>query len=145
MDFQQVTFDTDVDELEGDEARKLVDKFESAQTENIAAFEEASETIEDLDSDLSEFEDANEDLTEKVVEETFLDEDEASELSFARKREVLADFAEEQEEEEEDDEGNEDGEGEFSDMGTKGETHTEDEEGATVAKKYLGDIEGLNF
>lgn len=141
MDFQRITFETDVDELEAEEARELVDQFDSAQTENIAAFEEASDKIEDLDGDLSEFEEADEDLTEEVVEATFLDEDEASALSFARKREVLS----EQQEEVEGDGGEEGEEGEFSDMGTKGETHTEDEEGSAVAEEYLGDIEGLNF
>jgi hypothetical protein len=145
MDFQRITFDADVDELEADEARELVSKFDSAQTENITAFEEASEKIEDLDGDLSEFEDADEDLTEDVVEATFLDEEEASALSFARKREVLAEFEEQEAVDDEGDEGDEGGEGNFNDMGTRGETHNEEEAQEAFAEKHLGDISGLNF
>lgn len=145
MDFSKVTFDKDVDELEGDEARELISDFQSAQEQNIAEFEDASEKIEDLEGSFEEFEDADEDLTAEVAEATFMSEDEASKLTFARKREILADFSAEEEEVEDsvEDEGGEGG-AKFSDMGTQGETHDEDAE-VEAAKEFLGDINGISF
>ncbi len=148
MDFSKVTFDEDVDELEADEARELVSKFQTAQEQNIAEFEDASEKIDDLEGDFAEFEDADEELTAEVADATFMSEDEAANLDFSRKREILADFSEEEEDEGEDegDEGDEgDGGQTFSDMGQKGETHDEDEAERNFAENYLGDVPGLQL
>jgi len=144
MDFSKVTFDKDVDELEGDEARELISDFKNAQEQNIAEFEAASEQIDDLEGTFDEFEDADEELTAEVAEATFMSEDEASGLSFSRKREILAEFSEEETEGVEDDVDDEGG-AEFEDMGQRGETHNEDEEKTAFAEEHLGDIGGLNF
>lgn len=143
MDFSKVTFEKDVDELEAEEARELIGDFQAAQEQNIAEFAEASEQIEELEGTPSEFEEADEELTAEVAEATFMSEEEAADLDFSRKREILADFSAE----EEVDEGEEEVEGgaEFSDMGQRGETHDEDQEKQAFAEKHLGDIEGLNF
>lgn len=142
MDFSKVTFDKDVDELEADEARELISDFQTAQEQNIAEFEDASEQIDDLEGTFAEFEDADEELTAEVAEATFMSEDEAAMLEFGRKREILADFSVEEEEVE--DEVDEDG-AEFSEMGQRGETHNNEDEKTEFANKHLGDISGLNF
>jgi hypothetical protein len=141
MDFSKVTFEKDVDDLEGDEARDLVSDFKSAQEQNISEFETASEQIEALEGTFDEFEDADEELTAEVAEATFMSEDEAEQLAFTRKREILAEFSEEEESIDEGTEG-EGGDGKFEDMGQRGETHT-DEESKAFAEKHLGDIQGL--
>ena len=141
MDFQKVTFDTDLDEMEADELVSLVRQFSEAQEQNITEFEQASETIEGLEGRVSEVQDFDAELTEELAEVSPLGEDELADFSISRKRELLAEFAEADEDEEEEDE---DEEAEFSDFGTRGETHDEDAE-ADFAKEYLGDIPGLGF
>jgi hypothetical protein len=147
MDFSKVTFDKDVDELEAEEARELISNFQTAQEQNIAEFEAASEQIDELEGTPSEFEEADEQLTAEVAEATFMSEDEAATLSFGRKREILADFSEVEEEDEETPEGDEgsDGGATFSNMGQRGETHDEEEAERNVADQYLGDMTGLQL
>lgn len=142
MDFQKVTFDTDLDEMEADDLADLVRQFSEAQEQNIAEFESASETIEGLEGRVSEVQDFDAELTEELSEVSPLGEDELANFSISRKRELLAEFAEADEDEEEDDEEGE--EAEFSDMGQRGETHDEDAE-RNFAEEYLGDIPGLGF
>ncbi|UBF21497.1 hypothetical protein HJTV-2_gp11 [Haloarcula virus HJTV-2] len=142
MDFQKVTFDTDLDEMEADELADLVRQFSEAQEQNIAEFEQASETIEGLEGRVSEVQDFDAELTEELAESSPLGEDELANFSISRKRELLAEFAEANEEDEEEED--EDEEAEFSDMGQRGETHDEEAE-ADFAKQYLGDIPGLGF
>lgn len=144
MDFSKVTFDESVDELSAEEARKLISDFKNAQEQNIAEFEKASEQIDDLEGTFDEFEEADEELTAEVAEATFMSEDEASDLAFSRKREILAEFSDEETEDVEDDVDG-DGGAEFEDMGQRGETHNEEEEQAAFAEKHIGDIDGLNF
>lgn len=147
MDFQKVTFDTDVDELEAEDARELVTEFQNAQEQNIAEFEDASESIEALEgrvqtaqeAALGEFDD-EEALTEALVDASPLGEDDVAEFSVFRKADLLADFSAD---EEEADEG--DAEAEFSNMGQRGETHDEDEANRTFAEDHLGEIDGLVF
>ncbi|UBF19595.1 hypothetical protein HRTV-10_gp11 [Halorubrum tailed virus 10] len=141
MDFQKVTFDTDLDEMEADDLADLVRQFSEAQEQNIAEFESASETIEGLEGRVSEVQDFDAELTEELSEVSPLGEDELANFSISRKRELLAEFAEADEDEEEEDE---DEEAEFSDMGQRGETHDEDAE-RNFAEEYLGDIPGLGF
>lgn len=146
MDFKQVTFDADVDELEAEQARELITEFQNAQEQNIAELEEASETIDDLEGTFAEYEDADEELTAEVAEATFMSEDEAEVLSFSRKREILAEQSEEDVEQEFDEGGDEEEtEAEFSNMGQRGETHNEEEAQKNVAQEYLGDIQGLEL
>ncbi|UBF22030.1 hypothetical protein HRTV-15_gp11 [Halorubrum virus HRTV-15] len=142
MDFQKVTFDTDLDEMEADELADLVRQFSEAQEQNIAEFEQASETIEGLEGRVSEVQDFDAELTEELAESSPLGEDELANFSISRKRELLAEFAEANEEDEEEED--EDEEAEFSDMGQRGETHDEEAE-RDFAKQYLGDIPGLGF
>jgi hypothetical protein len=134
MDFSKVTIDGDVDDLDGDEARELISDFQTAQEQNIAEFEKASEQITNLEGSFEEFEDADEKLTAEVAEATFMSEDEAATLDFGRKREILAS----------EDESEEGDDGDFDDMGQRGETHTETDDQA-FAQEYIGDIDGLNF
>ncbi|WP_144797660.1 hypothetical protein [Halorubrum depositum] len=146
MDFQKVTFDTDLDEMEADELASLVRQFSEAQEQNIAEFEQASETIEGLEGRVSEVQDFDAELTEELAEVSPLGEDELAAFSISRKRELLAEFAEaDEDEEEEDDDDNEDEEAEFSDFGTRGNVGDDDEAKADFAKQYLGDIPGLGF
>ncbi len=146
MDFSKVTFDKDVEELEAEEARELISDFQTAQEQNIAEFEDASEQIEDLEGTFAEFEDADEELTQEVAEATFMSEDEAANLEFSRKREILADFSIEEEEPEESGEVEEtEGGAKFSEMGQRGETHDEEEAKRSFAEDRLGDIPGLNL
>jgi hypothetical protein len=141
MDFQKVTFDTDLDEMEADELASLVRQFSEAQEQNIAEFEQASETIEGLEGRVSEVQDFDAELTEELAEVSPLGEDELASFSISRKRELLAEFAEADDDEDEEEV---DEEAEFSDMGQRGETHDEEAE-ADFAKQYLGDIPGLGF
>ncbi|AAL55018.1 hypothetical protein HfxHF1_595 [Halophage HF1] len=143
MDFQKVTFDTDLDEMEADDLADLVRQFSEAQEQNIAEFESASETIEGLEGRVSEVQDFDSELTEELSEVSPLGEDELANFSISRKRELLAEFAEADEDEEEEDE-DEDEEAEFSDMGQRGETHNDEAE-RNFAEDYLGDIPGLGF
>lgn len=145
-----MTFDKSLDEFEAEEARELISDFQTAQESNIAEFEDAKDRIDDLEGDFAEFEDADEELTAEVADATFMSEDEAAGLSFARKREILADFSEEEEEvededEDEDEDGDGDEEAEFSDFGTRGETHNDDEETRAFAEDVLGDVNGLSL
>ncbi|MFB6188196.1 MAG: hypothetical protein ABEI86_15210 [Halobacteriaceae archaeon] len=142
MDFQKVTFETDLDQIEDTEKlRGLVREFSDAQEQNIAEFEEISEEFESLETKVGEFKDADAQLTEEVAEKTYLEESEAEALTFSRKQEILeeAEFSEEAEEESDEEEA------EFDDMGKRGETHDESAAEADLKAEYLDDIQGLEF
>ena len=151
MDFQKVTFDEELDEMESDDLRDLVRQFREAQEDNLAEFQQASEEIDDLEGRVGEVQEFDSELTEELAEVSPLSEEEAAEFSISRKRDLLADFAEEDEEPEdeepEEDEEDEDPEDdqEFSDFGTRGETHDEEEAQKNFAEQYLGDIQGLEL
>jgi hypothetical protein len=140
MDFQKVTFEGDLDEMDEEELVGLVRQFSDAQDDNIAEFETASEEIDDLEGRVSEVAEFDAELTEQLVEASPLDEDEVASFSISRKRSLLADFSEAEEEADEGGEGDKD----FSEMGQRGPTHNEEEAKAQFAKDFLGDIPGLN-
>lgn len=149
MDFQRVAFDTDLDEIEADELRTLVRKFDEAQEQNIGEFEAATEQIDELEGRVGEVEDFDDELTDELAEVSPLSGDELAEFTIARKRDLLAEFSEEEDtdEEETDDEDDDgdDGEADFDDMGQQGPTHDDEEAAQEFADKYLGDIPGLNY
>jgi hypothetical protein len=127
MDFQKITFDDDLEDMEADELRGLIREYDDAQSENISEFQQAVESIDTLEGKVAEVEEFDAELTEKLDEISPLDEDELSEFSVTRKRELLTKFAEPEGDEPEGDEGgDEGGEENFSDMGNRGETHGED-------------------
>lgn len=142
MDFTKVSFDANLDEIEdADELRGIVQKFESAQESNISEFQDAKDTLEDFEGRVGEAEEFKEDLAEDLSEVSPLSEDEALSYEMSRMRELIVEFSESTEEEAEAD----GGEGQFSNMGQKGETHNEDEAEATFAQDHLGDIKGLEI
>jgi len=144
MDFHKVTFDNELEDMEADELRGLVREFYEAQSDNIAEFTEAKESIEALEGRVGEVSDFDEELTEELAEVSPLDEEELSNFSISRKRSLLADFSESGEGEGEGEEDDVEGGQSFSDMGNRGETHGEDESGQKFAEDYLSDIAGLN-
>jgi hypothetical protein len=138
MDFQKITFDDDLEDMEAEELRGLVREYDDAQSENITEFKQAVEEIDTLEGKVAEVAEFDAELTDKLTEVSPLAEDELSGFSVTRKRELLANFAEQEAEAEaEDDEGGA-GEENFEDMGNRGETHTEEFD----AGNYL-DIAGL--
>lgn len=139
LDFTQVTYDGDLEEADSETLVELVQRFEDAQEDNAAEFEAAKEKLEDLEGTVSEYDSVEQDLTEAVVEETFLDEDEAAQLSFTRKREILAEAKEAE------DETDTSAEGEFDDFGTEGEVSGDGEGDSTDSDvaQYLDGMSGI--
>lgn len=144
MDFTKVSYDADLDEIEdADKLRGIVRDFEDAQDSNISEFEDAKDTLDGLEGRVGEAQEFKEDLAESLSEVSPLSEDEAMTYDMARIRELINEFSGEDDGDEGGDGGDEGGE--FSDMGQRGETHTDDDEGKEFAEKHLGDIGGLNF
>lgn len=136
LNFTQVTYDGDLEDADRESLMELVQQYEEAQDENAAEFEAAKETVDDLEGATSEFEEADAELAEEVAEQTFLSDEEAEALSFARKREILSTAGEATEEDTEDD-------AEFDDMGTEGEVQPEEgEENFSSDSRDL--IEGMS-
>lgn len=145
MDFTKVSFDADLEEIEdAEELRGIVRDFEDAQDSNISEFENATETLDEFEGRVAESQEFKEDLAEDLSEVSPLSEDEALTYDMARINELIDEFSEEKSVDEGDD-GGEGGEGgKFSNMGTQGKTHIDDDE-KEFAEKHLGDIGGLNF
>lgn len=113
MEFTEIEFDADLDELESDELATLVREYADAQADNKETMEEATER-------LGEFEEFESELTDEVAAETALPREEAERLSFSGKRDLL-DAAEPEPEAEAEAEAEE-----FDDMGAKGQTDFEE-------------------
>lgn len=144
MDFQKVNFDDELEGMEAEQLRGLVQEFKDAQDDNIAEFKEASEEIDELEGRVGEVADFESELTEELAEVSPLSEDDLAEFSIGRKRSLLADFSEEEEgEEEEDEDEDEDDEQNFENFGQQGETHDDEAAEQKFAEEYLGDIPGL--
>lgn len=155
MNFNQINYDGDLEEADEEQLRSLVGDFEKAQEANVAEFEAAKEQMQDLFGDEADFEalfgevrdftDAKTELIEEIAEfESFeaspVSEDDLSDASFSRVREYHAYFADL----DASDEADEDGETqEFDNMGRRGETHTEEDDDAAFAAKYLGGMPGF--
>lgn len=144
MDFHTIEFEEDLDELEADELRDLVTDFAEAQAANLEQFEETSERVAGL-------EEYDAEISEKLVDESPLSETEVGAIDFARKRELLEEFAAEEETEEpeeEFDEGDEGDEGRPEQFGQQGPTHDgEGEDGGTpeFVEKAFEDTAGVQL
>lgn len=147
MEFTTVNPDDDVDEMGESELREVVSEFEDAQERNLSEFKSAQEALnefEEFDVSIEEAQEFKADTVEEVAEHSPLAEDELSDFGLSRLRELRAEFSEETEEVEEDEV--EDDEGEFSDMGTKGETDPEgDGENFSELQKMVSNVSGLEF
>lgn len=139
MDFQKVTYDGDLDEMEADDLRSIVEEYEEAQETNIGEFEAAKERIEGLEGEVAEKAEFKAERVERLTEVSPLDEEEAESFSLARIDSLIAEFTEDStaDEEVEDDE-----EADFDDMGHRGPTH-DDEDGMSEYKAQVETIPGV--
>lgn len=128
LNFNQVTFDGDVDDLSEDEMAEVIREYQNAQESNVAEFERAADTLDEVDeADIEEFKDAKAAKVEETVEadafeDVPLTEDELAEASFAKVRQ-WNEFVEAQSTED----GESDEDKNFDEMGTQGPTNTDDE------------------
>lgn len=137
MDFKKFEYD-DLEGMEADELRELVQSFAEAHEANHETFKDVSDTV-------AEFNEQNEQLAEEVIEKTSLSEDAAESLSYSDKRSLLEDFrADDGSEETYDEDEGEEEEAEFEDRGTKGETHGEDGTPAAVEQAF-NNISGVSL
>lgn len=145
MDFTKVTFDVDLDEIEdADELRGIVRKFESAQDSNISEFEDAKDTLDEFEGRVGEAQEFKEELAESLSDVSPLSSEEALTYDMTRIRELITEFSEDDSEGDEPEGEVEEG-ATFSNMGQRGETHSDEDGDTEFAGKHLGDIGGLNF
>lgn len=139
MDFHKIEFEDDPTEMAEEDLRELVAKFQKAQEANVEQFEEVSERVDD-------FEEYDDELTEELVEASPLSEAEVDNVSFTRKRDLLAEFTSEEEVESEG--GEEGGEGEGpEEFGQQGPTHDGEDESGTpefIKEAYDG-MAGVDY
>lgn len=158
MDFNQVNYDGDLEDREFDDLVGLVRNFEKAQDANVAEFEEMRETMQEMlgdDADFSavfgevqDFADAKSELVAEITEFDSFDESPVSEAylqdaSFNKVREYHVYFAEQDADAEAADAADEDGEGEFSNMGRRSPTHTDEDNDEAFARKHLNGMPGF--
>jgi len=155
MKFNKVNFDDDLSEMDDDELTELVDQYQKAQETNVAEFKQVKETaadlvdaddsasFEDLFGEVRDFTDAKDELVEEVKDfDAFNDspvsESELEDAAFSKVREWHAYFAAAEAAPEDDDDG------EFDDMGKRGETGGDEEEAdKTFANKHLSGMAGF--
>jgi hypothetical protein len=153
FDITKVTIDGTVDDLSEEQLRELVGKFQDAQESNVAEFERATETLDELDEDsIEDFEEARESLIEDItgaeafdevpVSEKVLSDSEATSFSDLQDwkefvSEAGADETDEPDEPEQEDT-------DFEDMGTEAPTNP-DEDTKDFVEEELGSIQGLNL
>lgn len=147
ISFNRVTYDGDLSDLSEDEKDEVIREFENAQESNVAEFERAAETLDEVDeTDIEEFADAKAELASEVTEaEAFddvpLTEDELADASFSKVREwhefvsETADGA--------DGETDEDDDKDFDEMGKQGPTHGDDKEFDSDLADRVDEIPGL--
>lgn len=121
MDFQKVSYDGDLDDMEADDLRTVVKQYEEAQDSNIAEFETAKETIDGLEGEVAEKEEFKQRRVDKLTEVSPLGEEDVGEFSLTRIDSLIEDFTEESADDE-----NPEEDPEFDDMGQRGPTHDED-------------------
>jgi len=154
MKFNKVNFDDDLSEMDDDELTELVDQYQKAQETNVAEFKQVKETVadlvdaddsanfEDLFGEVRDFTDAKDELVEEVKDfdafnESPVSESELEDAAFSKVREWHAYFAEAEAAPEDDD-------GEFDDMGKRGETGGDEEEAERqFAEKHLNGMAGF--
>ena len=135
MEFHTITIEDDLDDLSADEATELLEKFQEAQEANKAQFEDASETVE-------EFSELDAEVTEDLVDNSPLSEQEVEPFSFSRKRDLLANFmADGDNENGNNNGGDESGPAEF---GKQGETHDGDDKPEFVEESF-SNINGVEL
>lgn len=140
MDFNRITYDGTLTEMDKDELRTIINEFEEAQTNNMAEAKTAKQKIDDLESEVEEKREFKYRLAESLAEVSPLSEEEAMTYNLARVEELIEEFSEAEE-----DEDGRDERPRFADMGRRGETHNEDEQKEEFAKEQLGDIPGVNL
>lgn len=142
LDFNQVTFDGDLEDASEEDLRELIATYEDAQEDNAAEFEAAKETLDEVeDVNVEEFHDARADLIETITEyESFEDapltEDDLEDSDFARLREYDDYFGAQDAASDEED-------GEFSDMGTESPEDENETSDAEFFEDALGDVPGV--
>ena len=154
MKFNKVNFDGDLSEMDDDELTELVDQYQKAQETNVAEFKQAKEAMaelvdadenadfEDIFGEVQDFTDAKDELVDEVKEfDAFADspvtESELEDAAFSKVREWHAYFAAAEAAPEDDD-------GEFDDMGKRGETDGDEEEAERqFAEKHLSGMAGF--
>lgn len=142
MDFHKVTVDNDIEAFSEADLRELVAEYRDAQTSNLELFEEVSEKM-------SEYREYEDELTEQLVDASPLAESEVADVSFNRKRELLAEFdeadqstdSEAGEAEEFDGEDGEDGGS--KEFGQRGETHTDEKETEDFIESQFESMSGV--
>ena len=156
MDFNQVNYDGDLEDLEEEQLRSTIEEFEKAQEENVAEFEAAKErlneltgdddaTFEDVLGEVQDFADAKDELVDEVIEydsfEEFpITEDELRAAEFSKVRAWHARFAElEAADEADEDDSN------VSDFGKRAPTEPEGNEDPDeqFAERHLGGMPGF--
>lgn len=97
----EFSLDTDVEDLEAEEARQALAEFTEKHEQNVeeynelkAEFDDLEAEKEDLEEKVAAFNEADEELAEEVAEATFMEKEEALGLDFSRKREILAEAGE---------------------------------------------------
>ena len=154
MKFNKVNFDGDLSEMDDDELTELVDQYQKAQETNVAEFKQAKEAMaelvdadenadfEDIFGEVQDFTDAKDELVDEVKEfDAFADspvtESELEDAAFSKVREWHAYFAAAEAAPEDDD-------GEFDDMGKRGETGGDEEEAdKAFANEHLSGMAGF--
>lgn len=139
MDFHKVTVDNDIEAFSEADLRELVAEYRDAQTSNLELFEEVSEKM-------GEYREYEDELTEELVDASPLAESEVADVSFNRKRELLAEFDEtgqstdseagEAEEFDEEDGGS-------KEFGQRGETHTDEKETEDFIESQFESMSGV--
>jgi hypothetical protein len=146
LNFSEVSYDGDIEDAEAEQLRELVSQYEEAQSDNAAEFEAAKEKIEEVsDVQVSDFEDAREDLIETITdfdafEGSPVSEDELDEATFSKLREWEAYFEEQATEDTDEEETDED----FSDFGTESKV-PDDDEGDAELESVVGGVSGVNI
>ena len=154
MKFNKVNFDGDLSEMDEDRLTELVQQYQKAQETNVAEFKQVKETVadlvdaddsanfEDLFGEVRDFTDAKDELVEEVKDfdafnESPVSESELEDAAFSKVREWHAYFAAAEAAPEDDD-------GEFDDMGKRGETGGDEEEAdRQFAEKHLSGMAGF--
>lgn len=145
LNFNKVSYDGELEDFSEDELRELVGEFEDAQESNVAEFKTAVEATEGLDEgDLTEFEQAREDLLDSIVEhenfeEVPLSEDKLGEETFAELQDwsdFVADLGDDGETQTDD--------SDSEDFGKRSPVQSDDDE-AEFVDEALGGMQGLNL
>jgi hypothetical protein len=139
MDFHKVTVDNDIEAFSEADLRELVAEYRDAQTSNLELFEEVSEKM-------GEYREYEDELTEELVDASPLAESEVADVSFNRKRELLAEFDETgQSTDSEAGEGEEfdEEDGGSKEFGQRGETHTDEKETEDFIESQFESMSGV--